>query len=79
MGRLLDYVQVHSQLSFVAICFQTAVHVNLQNHRVAEIERVKQPGESHEGVGRKKTNQQKEKKKPNKNPTETEQKTQIGK
>ena len=52
--RLLDYVQVHYQLSFVAICFQTAGHDNLQIHRFAEIERVKRPGESHEGVGRKK-------------------------
>ena len=38
----------------MAICFQTAEHVNLQIHRFAEIERVKRPGGSHEGVGRKK-------------------------
>jgi hypothetical protein len=57
MGPLtvLDYVQVHYQLSFVAICFQTAGHDNLLINRFAEIKRVKQPGESHEGVGRKKT------------------------
>ena len=52
--HLLDYVQVHYELSFVAICFQTAVHNNLQISVFAEIERVKRPGGSHEGVGRKK-------------------------
>ena len=37
----LDYVQILYQLSFVAICFQTATHVNLQFSVFAEIERVK--------------------------------------